>query len=338
MILENSVFRAGDACLGKHPFFFSNFYDKISLTMYKVLITAPYLQLVIDDYRHIFENHKLEIIMPPPKESLSEDELLVYLPTVHGIICGNDKITERVITNSPNLKVIVKWGTGTDSIDKEAAARRNIPVRNTINAFTDPVADTVLSLILCFARGTMELNDKVKNGKWEKKLNKALHEYTLGVIGVGNVGQAVIKRAEAFGMRVLGNDIKELPYHFMVPLEDLLGESDFVSVNCDLNETSFHLINKETLSLMRPSAYLVNTARGPIVDEAALIEALKNKTIAGAGLDVFENEPLPKSSPLTKMSNVILSPHNANAGQTAWRKVHENSINCLIEGLPINNE
>lgn len=300
---------------------------------YKVLITAPYFQLVVDWYRAFFEENGIEIVVPPVNERMSEEELFGLVGDIDGILCGDDKITEKVLEHAPQLKVIVKWGTGIDSIDKEAAQMRGIPVRNTPNAFTEPVADTVLSFILCFARGTIDLNEKMRKGIWEKKLQSALNERTLGVIGVGTIGQAVIKRAQAFGMNVLGNDIQEKPFPYMVPLEKLLQESDFISVNCDLNPTSLHLINKETLALMKPSAYLLNAARGSIVDEKALVEALQNGVIAGAGLDVFEEEPLPQSSPLREMPNVILSPHNSNASMLAWTKVHENSIKSLLEGL-----
>ena len=264
---------------------------------------------------------------------MTEEELLLLIGDVDGIICGGDKITEKVLNQAQRLKVIVKWGTGTDSIDKEAVAKRGIPIRNTPNAFTEPVADTVLSYILCFARGTIDLDRKVRKGIWEKKLNKALNEYTLGVIGVGNIGTAVIKRAQAFGMKILGNDIKNTPFDFMVSLEQLLKESDFVSLNCDLNPTSYHLINRERLSLMKPTAYVINTSRGPVIEEEALIEALKNEKIAGAGLEVFENEPLSENHPFKNMPNVILSPHNSNASNVAWEKVHQNSFDSLIEEL-----
>lgn len=300
---------------------------------YKVLVTAPYLQKVLEDYRAIFASHQIETIVPQLKERLSEEELLEYIKDIDGIIAGNDGLTARVIAAAPRLKVISKWGTGTDTIDKEAAAQRRIAVRNTPNAFTEPVADTVLNYILCFARGTVDLNEKMRQGIWEKKLGRALHECTLGIIGVGNIGKAVVKRAQAFGMKILANDIKEMPFDFMVSLELLLKESDFVSLNCDLNPTSYHLINKERLGTMKPTAYLINTSRGPVIDERALIEALENKKIAGAGLDVFEDEPLGPDNPLKKMPNVILSPHNANAGLAAWERVHQSTIQNLIEEL-----
>jgi len=300
---------------------------------YKVLVTAPYLQLVIKDYQQIFDFHDIEIIVPQVKERMSEEELLEHIGDIDAILCGDDRITENVLARAPKLKVISKWGTGIDSIDKEAALKRGIPVRNTVNAFTDPVADTVLGLILCFSRGILDLNEKMHQGIWTKDLKWALNEKTLGVVGVGNVGKAVIKRAEVFGMRILANDIKEIPGYNLVPLEQLLREADFVSINCDLNPTSRYLINKEKIALMKPTAYLINTARGPIVKEADLIEALGNKKIAGAGLDVFEDEPLAEENPLKKMSNVILSPHNANAGAAAWKRVHENTIKNAIYEL-----
>lgn len=300
---------------------------------YKVLVTAPHLQPYVEKYRVIFSSHQIETIVPPVKERLSESELLQYVGDIDGIIAGNDEITEKVLLLAPKLKVVSKWGTGIDGIDKEAASRLGIAVRNTPNAFTEPVADTVFSFILCFARNTIDLNEKMKQGIWSKQLGHALNELTLGVVGVGNIGKAVIKRGQAFGMKILGNDIKEMSFDFMVPLEKLLKESDFVSLNCDLNSISRHLINKERLALMKPTAYLINTSRGPVVDEKALIEALENKKIAGAGLDVFEDEPLSGDNPLKKMSNVILSPHNANAGKAAWEKVHENTIKNAIEEL-----
>ncbi len=300
---------------------------------YKVLITAPYFQLVIDQYQDIFDQNSMEIIVPRVNERMDEEELLKLVGDIDGILCGDDRITEKVLVVAPKLKVIVKWGTGIDSINKEAAAVRGITIRNTPNAFTEPVADTVLSFILCFARGTIDLDEKIRRGIWEKKLNRALNDCTLGVIGVGNIGQAIIKRAQSFGMKILGNDIKELPFDFMVPLEQLLKESDFVSLHCDLNPTSQHLIKKKTLLLMKPSAYLLNAARGPIVDEKALIGALQKEQIAGAGLDVFEVEPLPLDHPYKKMSNVIMSPHNSNSSPSAWKRVHKNSINMLVEEL-----
>jgi D-3-phosphoglycerate dehydrogenase len=159
---------------------------------------------------------------------------------------------------------------------------------------------------------------------------------------VGTIGKAVIHRARAFGMKFLGNDIIEIDHVFlaengvrMTSLDSLLSNSDFVSLNCDLNPTSFHLINARTLSLMRPTTVLINTARGSVVDETALVAALQAGTIGGAALDVFEVEPLPAESPLRKMDIVLLAPHNANSSPVAWERVHWNTIHNLLSGLGI---
>jgi len=159
---------------------------------------------------------------------------------------------------------------------------------------------------------------------------------------VGNIGKAVTRRGRAFGMKVLGTDIIPIDHVFiaetgicMTSLDELLAEADYVSLNCDLNPTSFHLINARTLHLMRQTAVLINTARGPIVEDPPLVAALKEERIAGAALDVFETEPLPLDSPLLKMDNVMLAPHNANSSPAAWERVHWNTIRNLLEGLGI---
>ena len=246
---------------------------------------------------------------------------------------------------SPRLKVISKWGTGTDSIDRAACERLGIQLKNTPNAFTIPVADSVLGYILAFARRQPWMDRAMKSGKWQKIPGRALSETTLGVVGVGNIGKAVLKRASAFGMRLLGNDIIPIPADFLqeyhvesVSLPELVSQADFISLNCDLNPTSRHLIHKDIIRLMKPDAVLINTARGPVVNEKDLIEALQQKRIAGAGLDVFEEEPLPADSALLHMENVLLAPHNSNSSPRAWENVHWNSIRNLLIGLAINTE
>lgn len=298
------------------------------------------MQPVLNKYMRIFESNDIELIVPRVRERMSEEELLQWIRDVDGIICGDDQLTERVLRCAPRLKVISKWGTGIDSIDCEAAARLGIALYNTPNAFTDAVADTVLGYILCFARQLPWMDRDIRSGKWQKRLCVSLRECTLGVIGVGNIGKAVVRRAIAFGMRVLGHDIVEIPADFLketglkvMPKDSLLREADFVSLNCTLNPTSFHLVGEREFALMKPTAYLINTARGPVVDEKALIDALRTGQIAGAALDVFEEEPLPPDSPLREFSNVLLAPHNANSSPAAWERVHENTIRNLLAGL-----
>jgi phosphoglycerate dehydrogenase-like enzyme len=196
--------------------------------------------------------------------------------------------------------------------------------------------------MLAFARRGPWMDAAMKRGEWQKIPGKTLSECTLGVIGLGNIGKAVTRRARAFGMQVLGNDIVEIDHVFVsetgikiTDLDSLLSNSDFVSVNCDLNPTSHHLIHAGTLAKMKSTAVLINTARGPLVDETALVAALAKGQIGGAALDVFEFEPLPKDSPLLQMDNVMLAPHNSNSSPTAWERIHWNTIRNLVEGLGI---
>lgn len=306
-----------------------------------VLMTAPYMIPFLDRFRPVLADYGIDLIVPDVEERMEEEDILKYAGQFDGTICGDDRYTARVIEAClPRLKVISKWGTGVDSIDAEACSRLGVKLGRTPNAFTTPVADTVLGYMLAFARRGPWMDREMKSGKWEKIPGKALSECTLGVIGVGNIGKAVTRRAKAFGMKVYGTDIIDVDHVFvsetgieMTDIETLLSNSDFVSVNCDLNSTSHHLINADALSKMKSTAVLINTARGPIVDEKALVAALSSGQVGGAALDVFEFEPLPLDSPLLKMDNVMLAPHNSNSSPTAWERIHWSTIKNLVEGL-----
>ncbi len=312
--------------------------------MTTVLITAPYMLPYMDRFRPVFERAGLDLIVPPVDERMEAGDLLAFVGRFDASICGDDRYTAEVLAAcAPRLKVLSKWGTGIDSIDQVACRRLGIRVCNTPNAFSVPVADSVMGYILAFARRQPWMDRMMKAGRWEKIIGLSLAECTLGVIGVGNCGSAVVRRASAFGMQLLGNDIREIDPAFlaghgveMTSLEDLLRRSDFVSVNCNLNPTSFHIIDSQALARMKPTAVLINTARGPLVDEPALVDALQQGQIGGAALDVFEEEPLPADSPLRGMDNVMLAPHNANSSPAAWEHVHWNTIRNLFEvfGLP----
>ena len=307
---------------------------------WRVLVSAPYFIPVIEEYRPRLAKEGVELIAARVKERLSETELIEVIGDIDGIICGDDRITKRVLDAAPRLKVISKWGTGIDSIDSEEAKRRGVPVYRTTNAFSEPVADTVLGYILTFARQLPWMDANIRKGTWEKPRLVSLGECVLGVIGVGDCGKAVVRRAVAFGMHVLGNDIVEMPADFiaetnieMTSQDELLAQADFISLNPDLNPTSYHLLGKQQLDMMKTSAYLINASRGPVVDESALTTALQEGQIAGAALDVFEEEPLPAKSPLRALSNCLLAPHNANSSPRAWQRVHENTVRNLLKGL-----
>ena len=309
-----------------------------------ILFSAPYMLPFVERFRPILERHGVELILADVHERLEEADILKYAGQFDGTICGDDRYTPRALEAcAPRLKIISKWGTGVDSIDAEACERLGIKIGRTPNAFTLPVADTVMGYMLAFARRQPWMDRAVKNGEWEKIPGKALHEQTLGIIGVGAIGKALARRARAFGMQIIGTDIVEIDHVFvaetgikMTSLEYLLSNADYISTNCDLNPTSRHLINERSLAHVKPSAILINAARGPIIKEDDLIAALQNKKLGGAALDVFEVEPLPHDSPLLKMDNVMLAPHNANSSPAAWERVHWNTIKNLIKGLGMN--
>ena len=310
---------------------------------YKVLLSAPYMLPFVERFRPVFEHYDCELIIPEVHERMEAEQILQYAGQFDGTVCGDDRYTPEVLEQcSPRLRVVSKWGTGIDSINKERAEELGILVCRTTNAFTVPVSDSVMAYMLAFARRQPWMDRELKAGTWEKLPGRALSECTLGVIGVGYIGKEVLRKAHAFGMTLLANDIIHIPEDFtyaydvrMVELDELFKQADFISLNCDLNPTSFHIINHDSLALVKPSAVLINTARGPLVEESALVEALQQGRLGGAGMDVFEVEPLPLDSPLRKMDNVMLAPHNSNSSPTAWEKVHWNTILNLLDGLDI---
>jgi D-3-phosphoglycerate dehydrogenase len=316
------------------------------MPQFTILFTAPYMLPLLPRFKPFFEKHGLDLILPEVIERLEEPDLMKYAGHFDGTICGDDRYTSRVLKAcAPRLKVIAKWGTGIDSIDQQEAKQLGIQVRNTPNAFTLPVADSVMGYLLAFARSQSWMDRAMKEGRWDKIPGVSLSECTLGVVGVGNCGKAILRRARGFGMKLLGNDIIPIAPDFilengveMTSLDDLLARSDYVSLNPDLNPSSFHLINEKTLSMMKSSAILINVSRGAVIDEPALIRALQAKTIAGAAMDVFEKEPLPADSPLLELDQVLLAPHNANSSPAAWERVHQNTLRNLMEGLGLSYE
>jgi D-3-phosphoglycerate dehydrogenase / 2-oxoglutarate reductase len=307
---------------------------------FRVLISAPYFLPEVERFAAYFAENRIEPVIADVEERLEEDQLLDLVGDIDAVVCGDDRFTARVMDGAPRLKVISKWGTGIDSIDSDAAAERGIRVCRTPNAFTHPVADTVLGYILCFARNLPFMDKAMKSGEWKKIPGRAMNESTLGVIGVGAIGMAVLRRAVPFGTTLLGNDIREIDQSAitetgveMTSLDDLLARSDFVSINCDLTAESRHMMNDRTFALMQSHAVIVNAARGPLIDEKALVRVLESGAIGGAAMDVFEDEPLPADSPLRNMDNVLIAPHNSNSSPTAWERVHFSTLDQMLAAL-----
>jgi phosphoglycerate dehydrogenase-like enzyme len=307
---------------------------------FRILISAPYMLRERELVEPMLDHPQLELVWADVEERLEEDALLDQIDGVHGMLCGDDRVTRRVLERAKDLRAIVKWGTGIDSIDSDSARELGVAVRRTPDAFTDPVADTTLALMLDFARG-ITANDRIlKQGGWDKPQGYALCERTVGIVGVGAIGSAVARRLAPFGATVLGNDIRQIDSQLlaetglrMVSLEELLEQADFVSLHCDLNPTSAHILDGKRFAQMQRKPVVLNTARGPLIEEPSLVAALQSGQVAGAGLDVFEDEPLPLDSPLRSMDQVRLAAHNSNSSPARWTRVHRNSVAMLKEEL-----
>ena len=274
----------------------------------------------------------------------SRPVLLGRVRGVDGLLCLlTDRIDGEVMDSAgPQLKVISNHAVGFDNIDVPAATARGIPVGNTPGILTDATADFAFTLLLSAARRVVEGERYVRQGKWKTwgpalLLGADISNATLGIIGYGRIGQAVARRAQGFNMRILYYDpfppqAADLPGQ-AVDLETLLRESDFVSVHTPLNEQTRGLIDSRAFALMKANAVLVNTARGPVVDPAALYQALKEKRIFAAALDVTDPEPLPVDSPLLELDNLVVVPHIASASRSTREKMSIMAAENLIAGL-----
>jgi D-3-phosphoglycerate dehydrogenase / 2-oxoglutarate reductase len=307
----------------------------------KIAITAPYLQIEWDEYQDRFD--EFDVIVPKVEERFEEDEMIRILSKdIEGLICGDDRITKKVIDSTDKLKLIVKWGTGIDSIDKVYAESKGIKVLNTPNAFTIPVSESAIGLMLSLIRKIDENNRLMHNGNWHKPKGLTLNELTVGIIGYGNIGSEIAKKLSVFTENILWYDTKsddELRslnrsfYGKRTNLETLLENSDIITLHCDLNSTSHHLVNSTLLSKMKHGVIIINTARGPIIKEDDLIASLMDGKVSYVGMDVYENEPLPVDSVLRKMDNCILLSHNTNTSDRYWKRVHLNSISMLKDNI-----
>lgn len=258
---------------------------------------------------------------------LSKREIVRGVRKADGLISMlNDPIDKDVLAAAPSLQIIANYAAGYNNIDIKAASKRGVVVTNTPGVLTETTADLTWALILAVARRILEAEQLVRSGKWTgwaptQFLGGDVYGKTLGIIGMGRIGKAVARRAIGFSMKVIYTSRHRLPIEAEKqlsvqyrPLSQALSEADFVSLHLPLTEESHHLIDEKALRRVKPTAFLINTARGPIVDEEALIRALKEKRIAGAGLDVFEEEPH-VSSRLRKMKEVVLLPHIGSASR-----------------------
>ncbi len=280
-----------------------------------------------------------EVILNESGRTLDEAALTALLPGVVATIAGSEPYNERTLAAAADLRIIARLGVGYDQIDVPAATRQGVTVAMAFGTNHDAVADHAFAMMATLASSLTEYDRRVRAGAWGSLAHARLHGATVGLVGFGRIGRAVAKRCQGFAMRVLVHDplIDATTLGHLgctqVGLDELLAESDFVSLHAPLLPATRHLIDGTALSRMKSSAYLINTARGPLVDEAALIAALEAGEIAGAGLDVFEIEPLPEDSRLRTLDSVVLSPHAAGMSEGAVRAMTDRCIESILTHL-----
>lgn len=312
----------------------------------KVFVTRVMSKESID-----YLNEHFEVIVNKEDRTLSKEELIKNISEVDAIMCLlTDNIDKEVIGKAYNTKIIANCAVGYNNIDVEAAKIRGIKVTNTPDVLTDTTADLTFALILGVARRIVEADNFARVGlfkEWGPNLfiGQEISNKTLGIIGAGRIGKAVAKRAKGFNMNILyfkrnkDEDFEKETGAEYVDLDTLLKNSDFVSIHVPLTKETHHLIGKRELTLMKKTSVLINTSRGPVVDEEALVEALKFKKIWGAGLDVFEKEPQIHNG-LKGLNNVIILPHIGSATIETRRKMAMMAAQNIVEVLygrePIN--
>jgi len=305
---------------------------------WKVLITARTLNEVGGSALKLLREAGCELVTPPKFGPHPAEVLQSLLKGNDAVLASMDKFTAEVLSSpeAASLKLISRWGVGYDAIDVPAATRQGILVAYTPGLLNETVADFAFALLLALARRVHLGHQTMSAGQWQGVWGNDVFGKTLGILGCGRIGQAVARRAAGFNMRLIGYDVapspeaKKLGIEF-VPFEELLGQSDFLSLHAALTPENRGLIGEAQLRQMKPTAYLINTARGALIDEAALVRALHEKWINGAALDAFAVEPLAADHPLRKAPNVLLTPHLASFARETGEKVSLSSAQAIVD-------
>jgi len=304
----------------------------------KILITPRSFASTSDKPMKMLTEKGYEIQLNDIGRPYKKEEMLNLVSDIDGIIMGIDELSAEIIEKANKLKVISRYGTGLDNIDINMATNKKIIVTNTPTANLDAVADLTFGLILSLARRIPEADKKTKSGKWEKIIGKSVWKKTVGIIGLGNIGKQVVKRAKGFEMNILVFDIvedKKFAQKFgikYVNLEELLRKSDYITIHIPLNDATRNMISYEEFEKMKKGAFLINTSRGGIVDEEALYDALRNNKLRGAALDVYNSEP-PRESTLKELDNVIMTPHIGAYTEEAIENMSIQAAQNLIDVL-----
>ena len=283
----------------------------------KVLVTCPPMLGMIEEFRPLFERRGVEVTPAKVVQTLSQDELCELLPGFDGWIIGDDPATRRVFEagKAGRLKAAVKWGIGVDNVDFAACKDLGIPITNCPNMFGGEVADVGMSYLAALARETFAIDRGVRDGKWPKPRGLSLAGRTLGLVGLGDIGRNLARRALAADMKVVAYDpfyTGDAPGVERAAWPARVGEADFLAFTCALTKANTHMLDAAVLAQTKKGVRITNVARGPLIDEQALIAALQSGQVHSVALDVFEVEPLPSDSPLRGMPNTIFGSHNGS--------------------------
>jgi phosphoglycerate dehydrogenase-like enzyme len=307
---------------------------------WNVLITARTMKETGALALELLREAQCNVILPPKAGPLTEAELLPLLPKVDAVLASMDKFTDRVL-GSPEaacLKIISRWGVGYDAVDIPSATRHGIVVAYCPGVLNEAVADYAFSLLCTIARRIHEGHLGMRAGEWRSLWGHDIHGKTLGILGCGRIGQAMARRATGFGMKILAHDIcahaeaAKLGIEF-VSLDELLARSDFLSLHAALTPGNKGLIGEAQMRRMKPSSYIINTARAALIDESALVKAVTEKWIAGAALDAFSVEPLPPDHPIRKAPNVLITPHQASFTYETGERVSTTAATAIVDLL-----
>ena len=305
--------------------------------MAKIIITSAVFDRDDRELLAIMEDAGHEVLFRTYHPQRTPDELTGLLEGVSAAIVSVDPFTPEVIASASSLRVIARTGVGYDEIDVPAATRHGVAVLTTPGLNSNAVADTAMALMLSVARDVVRNDKNMRTGGWRdpSRMGPEVWNKTLGIVGLGNIGKGVALRATGFNMPILACDIvqdsefAECHGITYVSKEQLLAESDFITLHTPLNSETSNMIDARAISLMKSTAYLINTSRGGVVDESALYQALVDRRIAGAGLDVFVNEP-PVGTPLLELENVVLTPHLAGLSPEATQVVNYTSVRNVV--------
>ncbi|MCV6639580.1 phosphoglycerate dehydrogenase [Candidatus Albibeggiatoa sp. nov. NOAA] len=307
----------------------------------KILVTCPPMLGLIEEFIPIAAEQNIELIPAKVTQTLSEAELIDLVPQYDGWIIGDDPATRQVFEagKKGNLKAAVKWGIGVDNVDFTACQGLDIPITNTPNMFGAEVADVALAYVIGLARSLFFIDRDIRQQySWPKPAGMSLQDKKVGLIGFGDIGQNLAKRLIACGMKVIAYDPSVEGNQNIQGIEranwpQQVEAMDFLVFTCSLNAKNYHMLNAEILKQCKTGAFVVNVARGGLIDESALIQSLQSGQVAAAALDVFDQEPLPESSPLRQMPQCIFGSHNGSNTKDAVRRASLEAMDKLFEFL-----